>query len=541
MTKISQKITSFQNGMTNDPREENLAYSQLIKNFDAHTYPHKLVPLRTSESGDDSAATSQKQNFCIALRTGTTYSLYALGVKSGATTAEVLYKDLTVGSDNDLGDEVWAATGAAAKYQSSTGTTWFNLFVYYKQTGLIYGALGSSTTVGTKIWAYDPSGSANFDDDVITTDGETPFSFTNIAQGLVHSKDDILYIPYDNKICKFVATGAGAGNRTWTIAALTLPSYLKITSICEYGNYLAIACAPLSGIGNSKVYLWDRDSSLTTLTESIDWGEGTLTILEEIEGRLIGITYVSTASSISFPAKLVFRQYSGGTATVFKQFIADPTSNTISLPAAKQKVNNFLYFLCNIKLNSVSHAGLWKIGRITSDDPFAITMDRGFNNDTAVGNGDLFYNFFLIAECAFISYYDASTTDKYGISKTDNSATFTATSIYESLILNAGDSSLTKKLIGATVMTEYLPADGQVVLKYQKDSDIGTTTWTGIFKNTTNDSISYSAVNADTLLDGTTITNLPEYKEIVFRIESTGNAVITGLEFTSEIISKKLY
>ena len=32
--------------MVNDPRIDDFRYAQLIKNFDAHTYPKKLVPFR---------------------------------------------------------------------------------------------------------------------------------------------------------------------------------------------------------------------------------------------------------------------------------------------------------------------------------------------------------------------------------------------------------------------------------------------------------------------------------------------------------------
>ncbi|GAH30408.1 unnamed protein product, partial [marine sediment metagenome] len=89
--------------------------------------------------------------------------------------------------------------------------------------------------------------------------------------------------------------------------------HLYITSICEFGNYLAIGAAPLSGLGGSVVYLWDRDSSLTTLSEIIDFGEGNLRVLEEIDGVLIGISSVGGTSD-RFDDKAVFRLVSGNKA-----------------------------------------------------------------------------------------------------------------------------------------------------------------------------------------------------------------------------------
>ena len=70
-----------------------------------------------------------------------------------------------------------------------------------------------------------------------------------------------------------------------------------------------------------------------------------------------------------------------------------------------------------------------------------------------------------------------------------------------------------------------------MVLQYATDEDITTGSFTTIFTNTTDNSISQSNVDS-----------LPkEYKEIQFRIESTGNAEITGLTFKEEVTGKRNY
>ena len=526
MGKIYEiKINDFSKGMHNDPRIGDFGYAQLIKNFDSHTYPKKLVPLRDSESGDLASTTSKKQNFCVALgrdvsANSVPYALFGLGVVNGDTKAEILYKKIDNQVDADaLGGADWTAPSGTVNYRS-TDVAWFELFVYYKKTGIIYGALGSSATVGTKLFGFYPNATTAFDNDIITTNGGTPFTFSKLAQGLVHSKDDILYIPYDNKIAK-------NNNGTWVNAALTLPTHFYITSICEYGNYLAIACAPLSGIGKSVAYLWDRDATLATLSESIDWGEGNLKVLEEIEGHLIGISSmgidITTGASNQLYGELIIRTYSGGTVNVLKRFIS--TGNSVKLLIAKQKVNHFLYFLCsNLALNGTGHVGLWKIGRVSSDTPFALTFNRSPSNDDSVANVAL-KNFFIIGDYAFISYVNP--TD-FALTKTSESSTgFGSTSAtYESLIF--GDSKQNKKLISVWVNHEALAATGSVILKYKLNAE---TSYTTILTNTTANSFFKEATNIES-----SGANLPQFREISFQILNTTGTPITGLGFKYEEI-----
>ena len=514
MGKITETIINrFDGGIVNDPRDPAENTARIVSNFDIITNPRKMTPYRDSESGDSAASTSQKQNFCIALRTGTTYSLYALGVQSGTGQAEVLYKDFTTGAANDLDDDSWAAT---ANNQSGSGSVNFNCFVYYKKTGLIY--MGRA---GTHIAAYDPSGSAAF------SDTNQAITFSTIVQGLVHSKDDILYIAYDNKI-------AVNNNGSWNTTGLTLPAHYTITSLSEYGNYLAIACAPISGIGNSRLFLWDRDTSLSTVSESIDWGVGSLMILDTVDGILIGISQkggVGTsitgnpAGTTSFGDRIIFRYLAGDQAIKFKEIIGG--ANSTELPIAKQKVDNRLYFMMLVEFGGSVRDGIWSIGR-SPGAPLAVVHERTSNNDTALATTDTIKNFFVVGDYAFISYQAGGT---FALNKTSDTATYTASSVYESKKFDAGNPSLKKDLVGVTVTTEYLPTAGQVILEYRVDQN---TAWTNIFTNTTDNSISHSVNSSSGLLP-------KDYKEIEFRIESTGGAEITSLQFTEEITGKRLY
>ena len=98
---------------------------------------------------------------------------------------------------------------------------------------------------------------------------------------------------------------------TVTDGAKTVPSNFKITSLANYGNYLAIGCAPISTYnGRSKVFLWNLSSDL--FQEAIDWGEGELRVLENIEGYLVGITdrYLNNATGAG-RGSMIIQMYSG--------------------------------------------------------------------------------------------------------------------------------------------------------------------------------------------------------------------------------------
>lgn len=518
MAEVLGDIRDFSLGVTSDEREPDTRYSQLLKNFDAHTFKSKLVPFRSSEDGDDAGNTSKKKNFCIALRTGTTYSLYALGVVSGTTDrAEILYKNLTTAA-NGLTDNTW--TDTTDHQSASDGVALkFECFVYYSKTGRVYLVKADGDVI-----KYDPAGSA-----AIVESDVALGSITNLAQGLVHSKDDILYIPYDNKIAK-------NDNGSWTAVALTLPTRFKITSIAEYGNYLAIACAPLSGVGQSVVYLWNRDETTTVLSQSIPWGEGSLTILEETEGFLVGVSYPGN-SNINFEQKAIFKYYAGSKPVTFMELVNETTFGANDTPIVKQKVNNYVYFSMKITLNGVIEHGIWKIGR-TKSGTFSVTFDRTWNNDTTPVAADIVYGFILVGDYMFIAYEDGGTHD---ISKTDDTNLHDVTAAWETVIINDGNSAITKHLKGVTVMHEPLPANGQVTLKYKKDEE---TSFTTIVTNSTNDAIRTSAVNITS-----SGASLPTYKEITFRVElvaqtagTTGNiGAITGIRWKSDVIGDDIY
>lgn len=489
---IETSITRFDGGITSDPREENTRYARLVKHFDIATYPHKLVPYRSSEDGDSGASTSQKVNFLFA-----NSKLYGLGVVSGSSKASVHTK-------NDYTNAAWSDPSGNT---SSAGARDEEFFVHYKN--YIYGL-----RAGTSMWRHgDITGTPSWDDswDSIT--------YSNAAQGLVHSKDDILYIPVDNKIYKY-----DNSTKPSSAGVLTLPSDRTITSICEYGNYLAIAAKPSSGIGKSRVFFWDLTS--TSWNESVDWGEGNIQILEEVEGVLIGISFDSTNS---FVGRITFRYYAGGKPVLFQELVSEAVFVTGDLPLSKQKVNNTLYFLLTITLNGTKHQGVWKIARSRPDAPFAVSLAYLPNNDTALTSGTL-EGFFILGGYVFIAY---TSNSAYALSKTDDQANYDVTAQLDSLInpgIPAQYQGSLKQLEAVSLHFEPLPASGQAVLQYRVDGGA----WTTILTNTTD-----SAVADVMTLDasGAQFTSGREYE---YRIKSSGGAVITGLKARYQLLENVL-
>ena len=583
MQTVEVKLDRFDGGITSDGRDNSAGLVKMIKHFDVLTTPHTLIPFNSRTSGDVSSATQQMTDFFY-------YNslVYGIGVDSG-TSKTTVHKIAPA----DFAAATWSSMGNNA---SAAGTFVRGVWVEYQGYGFGINSDGTvfRNSLSGAAWA-----------DTVTTIGSAIGAVGSIA-GLVHSKDDRLYLASANVIAS-VPSATG----TWVASALTLPARYLITSLCEYGNYLAIACKPKYA-GNSVVFLWDRNSSVTTLSESIDWGYGNLQIIEQVEGELIGITIRNNVFT-GLPEKLVFRHYiSGAGSVIFKELNITGGSTDGKIYTGKKFNANRLYFIADISVDGVLHNGIWGLGK-NQAGRWIVWFDKLPNNDTAVASSAM-RGFFMIGDSAWISYEDSG----YKLTQTITTGTYTGTSLLETTIQNAGDASKKKGLVGVTVTFDTLPTAGVVILKYRKD---GETSWTQIFTEGTDGLISRSATSIENLTaGGDTVTisiatpavvtftahklvagqkirfsttgalptgitagvdyyvlstslaadtfkfsdtvggtaintsgsqsgthtidrkvELPEFKEIEFRIESTGGAKITGLSFKANILDQKPY
>jgi hypothetical protein len=493
---IEIKINNFSGGVSDSPREENATKFQVSKHFDVFSDPTRLVPYRSLEqdTNDGSTADGMKQyvvkDFLYASASA---KLYGLG-QTGAGLTKIVYKaDATSGN--------WTLPASS----EGNGAVQNGCFVEYKD--YLWGFQGT-----TQVWKWGTlSGTPS-----ITNSTTAVGTITSVAQGVI-AKDDNLYLPYNNKLVRVNAGG------TVQDAVLTLPTNFKITSICNYGNYLAIGCAPISTYnGVSKVFLWNLTSS--DVQEVIDWGEGELRILETIEGMLIGVTdrYINNATGAG-KGSMIVQSYSGGSPQVEKEVFTQALSGK-TIPLSKAIRNNRLFWAAKLMTNSAGTEyveGLWSFGRKNALYPFSLALDVIDENiDT-----DGIQAFGTAANFFFITHSNDGSIDK-----TNDAATYAFTSEYTSQIFNFGDASIEKQLLGVSVTTAPLPASSTVTVSYRVDDE---TSYTTIGTMTTQGEVSRDIVNIES-----TGLDFSFFKEVQFKIESDGGAEITGIKIKAQFLNE---
>lgn len=482
------KINQFFGGIEDDIRKSSLTGFSMTKHFDIFSNPQRLTPYRSLEidTNDGSTATGMKQyavrDFFYASATA---KLYGMGVNGSGNTKIVFKADATTGN--------WTLPASS----EGNGAVKYGCFFEYKDYAFFF--QGSNQVAKWGLLSGTPS-ITNSVSTVATT-------ISSVANGVI-AADGNAYMAYNNVIVR-IATDAS----TITDSAKTVPTNYKITSLANYGSYLAIGCSPKDSFnGQSKVFLWNLSSDL--FAETIDWGEGDLRVLEPIEGLLVGITdrYLNNATGAG-RGSLIIQGYSGGAAQVLKEVYTQALTGKV-IPTSKAVKNNRLFFSAKIMTNAAGteyHEGVWSFGRKNLNYPYSLTLDvidENINTSGIQGFGTA-ANYFFLAHSG-----DGS------IDKTNDVATYAFTSIYESQIFSYDDPTVTKKLEQFSVYTAPILTGGSVTVKYRIDS---ATTWTTIGTLSTVGALARNIINIES-----TGAAFSTFKEIQFRIESTGGAEITG-------------
>lgn len=521
-------IKYFGSGMSDDYAYGGQGEFSVSKHFDILSYPRRLQPLRsmTTESTTDSAIGN--------LIVGSNGRMYGVGVDPSNPTNGKLW----VRSDN-------ATTSSGSSYGASS--TWRSLtsdqlsgvvlrnasysdsdypfLVDYPDFGNVRTMLWASTNV---LVASDPLGASS-----ATT---TALSFSTISQGFVHPKDKRLYFGYQTGSSTYIgrissnATAFSSVNFT----ALQLPNNHRVYSITDYGNYLAIGCTTPNGL-SSVVFLWDRDETLTTLSETINWGAGQLKVLNNLKGALVGVNTMSanTTGTVQDMDGIEVKLYLGGAEpTTVKQIKAQRLTTTAPSCVLLERVNfirnDRLYFSANVVNGGTAPAyyGLWSFGK-NRNDSYALTIERMATNtgtETGVFAAAMSGDFVAMAHTANGTL--TATTNGNTLS-----SIYDATSVYESNInpeMPTLDTEKKKKLMSVYCTYLPLPTDATVVMQYRVDvsanasgSTLGNG-WTTIFTETGNGVVFTERVKDAA---GSSFTDGRKYE---FRITSTDGAIITG-------------
>lgn len=493
---VELKINNFSGGISDDPRKESSSEFIITKHFDIFSQPNRLTPYRSLEAdtNDGSSATGMKQYRLLDfLYASGSAKLYALGKVVATGVTKIFNKaDATTGN--------WTLPASS----EGNGAVQNGCLVEYKD--YLWGFQGTN-----QIWKY---GTLSGTPSITNSASTTGVSITSVAQGLVFQ--DYLYLPYNNKIWR--ATDA----TTFSDAYLTLPSNFKITSLCQWGKYIAIALAPVSTFnGTSKVALWDGTS--TDVQEIIDWGEGELRVLETIEGYIVGITDRYLNNSVGAgKGSMLIQVYSGGTPQVMKEVFTQALSGK-TMPLSKAVRNNRVFFCAKIMTNSAGteyNEGIWSFGRKNVNYPFTLTLDQIDENVNTNG----IQSFGTAGNYFFIAHSNDGSLDK-----TNDSAVYTFTSIYESQIFNFGDADSDKRLEFVRISFRRLATGESFTVKMKADD---ATAWTtiGTFSTVGELSRTFTGIEATDL-------NFPSGKEFKFQISSTGGGEVTGLTLQATILN----
>ena len=514
-------ISQFHGGRSFDTRLQELHRHESIEHYDPFVSPRKLVPFRDMEANSTGGTGIVAFGYMNSV-------LHGLGKKGGAGGDSEYVKVFEKSSDNVTGDWTASTGGVASALNRNVGA-----FVPYRvlTKDIIFG-FGSTRYV----WGY------NLTDDDFTDQAYDTGAFSTCAQGIV-TRDDLLLMPFDNKIAK-KDSGTAATEETsgWT-TALTLPSWYAITDLEEWGDYVAIACRPASASSRalpSKLFIWDKVSE--DVSDVVDFGEGELKLIGNIEGTMVGIMEMGsvTGASYSVRPRMAVKAWVGGQAatTMFELSTPQATgtdSLSVCAPTAKFKDGNRMVFGIDTVMDGTEETALWCVGRMPGY-PFVFEKYIKPNNNTVVTSIEGAYK---LGQYVFTAINGAGTVTRLN-DQASNS--YTASSRWVSQKIDGTTESADhgwrqKRLTWVCAYFEPLKAKTTVTLEVRQDH---ATAWTTVATFTEAATTANTRrLQASSLSDGTDFSACREFQ---FRFSTSGgtgggadSATLLGLEYEYEL------
>lgn len=465
-------IDDFSGGISDDVRTISPDTFRVSKHFDIFTHPKKLVPYRNTVADEEYGTSTGLKAYKVqdVVYFPNLDVLIGMGRKTDGTGTQIFYKDMSTGvgawtlGGNIVGN-VWPGT-----LFKGPGNNAFFLAdddVYY------------ATNVGTITLLQD-----------LTT-------FSATSHGIL-GRDGNYYIGAEDDLIRIVGVTSAA-------KVLDLPTTHQITSLATYGNYLAIAMEPDDAnlTLNSFVYIWDYTSA--DVTEAIDWGPGSIKVLENLNGVLVGVSDEYMSSGVSLGAgqgKMVIRDYQGGSPVITKIVEAKSTGGYVR--KSKGVRGGALRFAAKVPVSaSVTYEGIWAYGSRGSGYANALTLD--FIEEDATAGIDAFNQ---IGNIDYIAH-----SNDGSVQRTSPTETYTYTSIYESQIYYK---NYQNQLEIIELTSEPVPSGGVLTLKYRVD---GASSWTTI------GTMSTAGQTYTTFTKLASGEDFQKHHEVEFRLESAGGVV----------------
>ena len=483
-------INRFDSGQAEDIRTTSDFFSEQSYNFDITTKPNTLTPKKdmVAETFNSGTITDYDITDVVPATYSSTY-IFGYGRESSVSTKACFFRK---NSTSDITAN-WISVVA---YSASVSTPVAGTLVEYK--GLLYALTSSNLIELTDLSTITSRGN------IVGTPN------TNGVKPFVHPEDKILYFANANVVGKWDGT-------TFTGTAFELPTSMIITSLTSFGGYLAIACKPVTGQGRSYVYLWGRDTSLTTAQGIIDWGDNNLEILENLGEVLIGVSATKNIGSFTTNNwhKYSVKAYAGGSVEPVAEYTR---SSYYVLKPYKAKDTDKIYFGFDTD-NVIYMVGKNKQGRYFVSGENYVTPNGGFPTGALTGIS-------LVSDTLFTSYTDGGTSGYLARTST----TYANESVYITTVnpkMETGDRYKAKKLKGIQVAYEVLSSNGTVEVGYYSNED---GTLHDVISETKTASGNYVARDSGES-DGSPFRDSEEFK---FRIACTGNVRIKELRYKYE-------
>lgn len=489
-------INNFSGGQSEDIRELKTNTYNVALNFDTYTN-QALTPYIDMESESmDTGDITDKRITDIIIGEVSGSVIGAIGRDSGTDPTSISLYDKT------------SSTNIAASYTYSSGSALIAGYLAHKNSVAIY---------LNHIYLITTEGIARYYDGTWHNLGSvgTTWQGNGIPRPYRHPADDLLYIAYRNKVYRTNSAGTSIS------LYFTFPDKYLVTSMTNFGSDLACSLCPIYG-GKSYVAILDRVSTNTSARDIMDWGEGSLAIIENIGGVLIGVSsseilFSPTATySSSIIKKIIAKGYAGGQVETIKEMIVP---STVSLTNMKRVKHNRLYFGCN------NDDALYAIYKNTNGG-WSMNKEYYYANGATITtlNG---FNF--IDDYLFTMFDTAGQAGNFY--RTKVGSYYTNTCVFETNInpsMPVADRTKKKQLKSLSVATIPLPTSAQIVLKYSVDGSA----FTEVTTETTDGKIKIQAINEYT---GKPFEAGYEYQ---FRVESTGYAQITEIKYDYDVLDE---